>query len=147
MIKRIPQRSKIDCAISTVAMVMGHPYSYERVLKDSDKYAKVSEDGKFLGWWEPYLKDEGFLLCYRPFLDLYELPQFSGRVVGLLGMHIPHINMRHIVAVDELGIIDPADNAPDHIEISEYILSRKKQGVNFDGDFLAIEKRSQELQS
>ena len=122
-------------------MVMGHPYSYERVLRDSDKYAKVSEIGKFFAWWEPYLRDEDFRWCYRPFLDLYTLPRFSGCIVGLLGMDIPLIKMAHIVAVDELGIIDPSDNAPDHIEINEYVMNRKEQGVNFHSEFLAIERR------
>jgi hypothetical protein len=122
-------------------MVMGHPYSYERVLRDSDKYAKNSNDGKFFAWWEPYLLDEGFRICYRPFLDLYALPRFSGLVVGLLGMDIPFIKMGHTIAVDELGIIDPADNAPDHIEINEYVLTRKEQGVKFHSEFLAIERK------
>jgi hypothetical protein len=39
MIRRIPQRTKDDRAICTVAMVMGLPYSYDRVLEDSHKYA------------------------------------------------------------------------------------------------------------
>jgi len=34
MITRIPQRTKNDRALCAVAMVMGHPYSYERVLQD-----------------------------------------------------------------------------------------------------------------
>lgn len=122
-------------------MVMGHPYSYERVLSDSGKYVKVSETGKFFAWWEPYLRDEGFRAVYRPFLDLYALPRFGGRVVGLLGMDLPHMKMGHIVAVDELGVIDPADNAPDHMEIEEYVVSRKAQGVNFHSEFLAVERR------
>jgi hypothetical protein len=126
-------------------MVMGHPYSYERVLNDSDKYAKFSDSGKFFSWWEPYLRDECFQVCYRPFSDLYALPRFGGCVVGLLGMDIPHIKMVHIVAVDELGVIDPADNAPDHIEINEYVISRKAQGVNFHSEFLAIERRKPQL--
>lgn len=29
-------------------MAMGHPYTYERVLRDSDKYPKVLENGKYL---------------------------------------------------------------------------------------------------
>jgi|SRR5580692_5186077 hypothetical protein len=41
-------------------MVMGTPYSYERVLADSSKYPKVSSDGKFSVWWERHLTDEGF---------------------------------------------------------------------------------------
>jgi hypothetical protein len=126
-------------------MVMAGPYTYERVLDDSSKYAKVSEDGKFFAWWEPYLRDEGFRTAYRPFLDLYSLPQFEGCVVGLLGMDLPHLNAGHIVAVDELGIVDPANNAPDHSDIAEYVLSHRSQGANFHSEFLAI-KRPDEAQ-
>jgi hypothetical protein len=44
MIVRIQQRSKDDCAICAVAMVMGSPYSYERVQSDSNKYSKINEN-------------------------------------------------------------------------------------------------------
>lgn len=138
MIERISQRSKTDCAICTVAMVMGHLYSYERVLSDSDKYPKISEEGMFCAWWETYLRDEGFLIAYRPFRDLYSLPKFGGRVVGLLGLDIPHIQYSHIVAVDELGVIDPADDMPPHVDISEYVLGRICQGAVSRREFLAV---------
>jgi hypothetical protein len=138
MIVRIPQRSKTDCTICAVAMVMGHPYSYERVLSDSDKYQKTSKDGKFNAWWELYLRDEGFLAEYRPFMDLYNLPRFGGRVVGLLMFDIHHIKYSHIVAVDELGVIDPADNMSSHTEIAEYVLGRRNQGAVFHREFLAV---------
>jgi hypothetical protein len=141
MIERVPQRTETDCAICAVAMVMGPPYSYERVLRDSGKYPQVLENGKFHAWWEPYFRDERFRAVYRPFLDLYDLPRFRGRVVGLLGMTISHMKMGHIVGVDELGIIDSADNAPDHIEIGEYVLSRKSQGFSFHAEFLAVERK------
>lgn len=141
MIERIPQRENTDCAICVAAMAMGAPYSYERVLQDSQNYDKVSPNGKFYAWWEVYLRDEGFRGCYRPFLDLYQLPRFSGRVVGLLGMDIPHLQAGHIVCVDEIGIIDPANGAPDHIPIAEYVLERRAQGVRFHADFFAVERR------
>jgi hypothetical protein len=66
MITRIPQRTKDDCAICTIAMVMGHPYNYERVLEDSGKYPKIASNGRFPAWWETYLRDEGFDACYLP---------------------------------------------------------------------------------
>ncbi len=138
MIQRIPQRGKTDCTICVIAMVMGHPYSYERVLSDSDKYPKISEEGKFYAWWETYLTDEGFQIAYRPFLELYNLPRFSGRIVGLLGFDMPCIKFSHIVAVDELGIIDPADNMPSHTGIPEYVLGRISQGAVFHKEFLAV---------
>jgi hypothetical protein len=142
VIKRIPQRTKTDCAICVVAMVMAHPYSYERVLNDSDRYTKISADGKFYAWWETYLRDEGFRTIYRSFADLFDLPRFGGRVAGLLQIDFPHLRLGHIVAVDEVGIVDPAENAPDHIEIAEYVLNRNSQGAKFHSEFLAVERWS-----
>jgi hypothetical protein len=100
MIARIPQRNKDDCAICTVAMVMGPPYSYDRVLEDSRKYPKTTPDGKFPAWWETYLRDERFEACYCRFDGLYALPNYGGDVAGMLGMDIPHMKAAHIVAVD-----------------------------------------------
>ena len=61
--------------------------------------------GKFLAWWEIYLDREGFEKAYRLFADLDQLPDFIGNVRGILGMDIPHLERRHVVAVDELGIL------------------------------------------
>jgi hypothetical protein len=140
MIKRIPQRTKTDCAICAVAMVMGHPFSYERVLQDSSKYPKISSDGKFWAWWETYLRDEGFDACYCRFNGLYALPDYGGSAVGLLGMDIPHLSAGHVVTVDEAGVVDPADNAPDHIPLQQYVLSRLGDGVVFHDVWLAVRK-------
>jgi len=41
---------------------------------------------------------------------------------------IPHLQMTHIVAVDELGVIDHADKAPDHVPVAEYLRNRKQDG-------------------
>jgi hypothetical protein len=142
MIQRISQRTKDDCAICTVAMVMGQPYTYERVSKDSANFPTSTVGGKFLAWWETYLVLEGFEKAYRPFNDLYRLPDTSGNVRGILGMDIPHLRWRHVVAVDELGIIDPAAGAPEHISVQEYVFSRSPQGVRFDDEFLAVRKQS-----
>ncbi len=119
---------------------MGDPYTYERVLHDSASFPAVSADGKFPAWWEGYLSNNGFQLTYRRFLDLYDLPRFGGSVVGLLHMTHHRLRKGHIVAVDELGIVDPADGAGDHIEIQDYILSRLEDGFVFDNEFLAIWK-------
>jgi hypothetical protein len=88
MIVHIPQRTQHDCAICAVAMVMGPPYTYERVLEDSHKYPKGSTDGKFPSWWESYLRDEGFEPVYCHFNGLYQLSDYGGSIVGLLGMDI-----------------------------------------------------------
>jgi len=140
MIARIPQRASGDCAICSVAMVMGPPYVYERVLSDSARYPKRTADGKFPAWWETYLRDEGFDHVYCRFDGLRALNQYGGEVVGLLGMDIPHRNGGHIVAVDEFGVIDPADNAPDHVALDEYVWSRLQDGAIFHPEWLAVRK-------
>lgn len=126
-------------------MVMGHLNSYERVLSDSEKYPKITEDGMFCAWWETYLQDEDFLIEYRPFMELYNLPKFGGRTVGLLMFDIPELKYSHIVAVDELGIVDPAANAPPHADIVVYILNRINQKAIFHSEFLAVAAPRTEL--
>ena len=71
-------------------------------------------------------------------MDLYSLPKYGGCVVGLLGFDMPHIKFSHTVVVDELGVIDPADNWPPHIDIAEYVLRRTNQGAVFHSEFLAV---------
>ena len=140
MVKRIPQRTKEDCTICTIAMVMGEPYSYARVLADSGKYPATTKDGKFWDWWRVYLADEGFQTAYRPFLDLYKLPDFGGGVLGILVLMNDRLRKGHVVAVDEIGIIDPADNSPDLVAIVVYIARRLGDGFRFDEVFLAVQK-------
>jgi hypothetical protein len=140
MIMRIPQRAQDDCAICAVAMVMGSPYTYERVLADSSRYSKVSSEGKFSSWWETYLRDQGFEHTYCYFDGLRALGLYYGEVAGLLGMDIPRLNRGHIVAVDEIGVVDPADNAPDHVPLDYYVWNRQQDGVIFHREWLAIRK-------
>lgn len=143
MITRIPQRASNDCAICAVAMVMG--YSYERVQRDSSRYPKIAPDGTFPAWWETYFRDEGFESCYCRFDGLYALPAYGGAILGMLGMDIPRLAAMHIVAVDEIGVVDPADNAPDHVPLREYLLTRLDDGVVFHGEWLAVRRASQKL--
>lgn len=140
MIARIRQRTEDDCAICAVAMVMRPPYSYERVLADSAKYPKISSDGNFSVWWETYLRDEGFECIYCHFDGLHALGQYGGVVAGMLGMDIPHLNRGHIVAVDEVGVVDPADNAPDHVPVGAYVGNRLQDGVVFHTEWLAVRR-------
>ena len=46
----------------------------------------------------------------------------------------------HLVAVDELGVVDPADNAPDHVPLDHYVWNRKQDGVVFHTEWLAVRK-------
>jgi len=87
-----------------------------------------------------YLVDEGFQTVYRPFLDLYKLSDFGGGVLGILVLMNDRLRKGHVVAVDEIGIIDPADNSPDHVAIQDYIVSRLGDGFRFDEVFLAVQK-------
>ena len=87
MIVRIPQRTQDDCAICTVAMVMGFPYSYERVFAYSAKYEKISSEGKFIAWWEPYFHDEGYEGINGPFLLWYLLLAPAGAYYSVWNSH------------------------------------------------------------
>jgi hypothetical protein len=78
------------------------------------------------------------MYCY--FDGLRALPQYGGDVVGMLGMDIPRLNRGHIVAVDELGVVDPADNAPDHVALDAYVRNRLQDGVVFHTEWLAVRK-------
>jgi hypothetical protein len=147
MLIRIPQRTQDDCTICTVAMVMGAPYSYERVLADSAKYPKIASNGKFLSWWENYLSHEGFEGMYCRFEGLHTLGHYGGAIVGMLGMDIPHLRRSHLVAVDEFGVVDPADNAPDHVAFHDYVRSRNPDGVVFHEEWLAVRKSRSQAQS
>jgi len=60
MMEKTPQRTRDDCTICALAMVMGPPYTYERVLDDSRKYTKTDDKGRTLPWWKEYLEDEDF---------------------------------------------------------------------------------------
>ena len=67
MMEKISQRTQDDCAICVIAMVMGPPYTYERVFRDSKKYPRTDNEGHGLAWWKDYLNDEGFRAEHRPF--------------------------------------------------------------------------------
>lgn len=103
-------------------------------------YPKITSDGKFSASWETYFRNEGFDSIYCHFGGLYALEQQDGSVVGMLGMDIPHLNRGHIVGVDELGVVDPADNAPDHVPLDHYVWKRKQDGVVFHTDWMAVRR-------
>lgn len=138
MIRRIPQRTIDDCVICTVAMVMGSPYHYERVLAESTAFPRLNADGKHFEWWRAYLTREGFDTCYRPWSDLYQLYRYGGQVVGIVNLQSHEIRQGHAVAVDELGIVDPCDGSPDHQDIGQYVLDRRAAGFEFISEFMAV---------
>jgi hypothetical protein len=131
---RIPQRETTDCAICTVAMVLG--YSYERVQTERrQRYGHFDDQ---TAWWEHYLEDEGRTWEYRPIVELQTLSGYGGDVVGLLVMGQHQLRASHIVAIDEFGFVDPSDGFPDHVPFDRYPLMKSAQGFVFDQDFLAI---------
>jgi hypothetical protein len=131
---RIPQRETNDCAICSVAMVLGYPY--ERV--QTDRRQRYGNCDNQTAWWEHYLEDEGRIWQYRPTMVLETLPGYGGDVVGLLVMSQHRLRAAHIVAIDELGFVDPSDGFPDHLPFDRYPLIKSAQGFVFDQDFLAI---------
>jgi len=149
MISRIPQRTQDDCTICVVTMViaalLGSAYTYDRVLADSRKYCKTGDSGMFSAWWETYFQDEGLHCCYCRLNGLCSFSRYSGEVVGLLLMEVlnlkPGQRVGHVVAIDEYGVVDPADNAPDHIALDAYIEGRTHHGFAFESEWLAVSRR------
>jgi hypothetical protein len=119
-------------------MVMGYPYDYERVLQDSAKYEKKSEDGRFPAWWEYYLKDEGFKIEYRPLAELRTLPEGTS---GMFVFSKPLDNAGHVVAVDRHGVIDPLGK-PAHCESlqSFWEIFQLEGWQLYHGSFLAVKR-------
>jgi hypothetical protein len=129
-----------DCAICTVATVMGSPYSYERVEADSRKYSRITPHGTYPAWWETYLREEGFHAQYRVG-GLFLLAAFGGEIVGMQSMYIPDLAVGHVVAVDEIGVIDPATGNAEHIPLHQFLHVRSRAGVQFDPFWLGVRKR------
>jgi hypothetical protein len=71
---------------------------------------------------------------------LYRLPDYGGSILGILGMDIPHLKAAHIVAVNEIGVADPANNASNHIPLQQYVLNRLDDVVIFHDIWLAVRK-------
>lgn len=133
-IKRIPQRTQSDCAVCSVAMVLG--YSYERVQGDRDRYSQFTDRE---AWWGPYLADEGRSTKYVSLGAISSLPGAGGAARGLLVLRSPLLRAAHLVAIDELGFVDPADGFPDHVPYDRYFPIKALSGfAPADSNFLAI---------
>jgi hypothetical protein len=50
--EKISQRTEDDCVVCVLAMVMGAPYTYEKVLQDSRKYPTTDNEGHTIAWWK-----------------------------------------------------------------------------------------------
>jgi len=123
LMEKISQRTEADCVVCVLAMVMGQPYTYERVLEDSEKYPKTNAAGQTIAWWKDYLSDEGFEVEMRPlsdpksFSDLACLPEDSQ---AMLVFQIPHMKIGHIVAIDKFGVIDPQDHPAEYRSVDDF---------------------------
>ncbi len=123
MMEKISQRTEDDCVICVLAMVMGPPYNYERVLQDSKKYRRTDDQGRTFAWWKDYLEDEGFEVKHRPlsdlrsFSDLASLPENSR---AMLVFRIPHRKIGHIVAIDRFGVIDPQERPAEYRSVDDF---------------------------
>jgi len=132
ILERIPQRAQEDCSICAVAMVLG--FVYEQVQADRVRFPA---DGR-MAWWEAYLLEQGYPYEYRPLSDIYLVQAAGATVVGLVVLQHDQMRVAHIVAIDEVGVLDPSDGCPDHIMWTRYCNVRKVQGFHLDSEFLAV---------
>ena len=121
--EKISQRAKDDCVICVLTMIMGPPYTYERVLQDSKKYRQMDDRGLYRAWWADYLGDEGFEVEYKPlsdpesFSDLASLPENSR---AMLVFQMPRLEVGHIVAIDQCGVVDPLDHPAEYQSVADF---------------------------
>jgi hypothetical protein len=143
--EKISQRTSEDCLICVLAMVMGPPYTYERVLEDSKKYRRAGDEGLTMARSKDYLNNEGFEVENRPlsdlrtFSDLASLPSNSRAM--LFFRTRPKIG--HVVAIDQDGVIDPEDHPAEYKSIRDF---REIFGIEgwqlYAPRFLLVRKRS-----
>jgi len=134
---RIDQRTMDDCAICTVAMVLGD--TYEQVFADRwGRYAQV--DNK-TSWWELYFDEEGRRVKYLPLAERKVVQVNDSNVLGVLGLSHPTARKGHVVVLDELGVVDPATGLPEHMGFARWRAARMSQGFVLDSDFLAVSER------
>jgi hypothetical protein len=145
MMEKISQRTHDDCTICAVAMVMGPPYTYERVLQDSKRYPMADSEGHGLAWWKDYLHDEGFETEHGSLSDLRTLSDFSSLPKdsrAMLVFEIPHVRTGHIVAIDQFGVIDPQEHPADYRSVTDFCEIFKIEGWRlYSPHFWLIRKR------
>ncbi len=127
-------------------MVMGMPYTYEKVLGDSKKYAWTDGESRSLPWWREYLLDEGFEVTYPPLTDLRSFSDFASlaeNTCALLVFQIPREQRGHIVAIDRHGIIDPMNNPAFYQSVQDFSAIFRIEGWRFyHANYWAIRRRA-----
>jgi len=151
MMAPLSQRTPDDCAVCSVAMVMGTPYSYERVSLDATRFPKADERGYALAWWKDYLEQEGFEVVHQQFEDARRFSDLAALPEGcraLLVYQIPHLRIGHIVAIDEIGLIDPMDRPARYVSVAEFSETFRIEGWRlFSPHYWLICKRNSRGQS
>jgi hypothetical protein len=121
-------------------MVMGPPFNYERVERETRVRPKLNDSGKPFAWWSSYLQLNGFQIGYKPLSIIPRLAELDGRARGMLVLQSKAIGIGHVVAIDELGIVDPGGESPDHMTLEELEEKYAPHGFVTDSEFLAVVK-------
>jgi hypothetical protein len=118
----INQRTDDDCSICAVAMVMGPPYTYERVAKDSRKYPMTDAEGRGLPWWKDYMTEEGFEIKHVELKDSKRFSDFQSLPAGSRALLVfqVHMKMGHVVAIDKDGVIDPEERPATYRSVDDF---------------------------
>jgi hypothetical protein len=121
--EKISQRAGNDCVICVLTMVMGRPYTYEKVLQGSEKYVRTNAAGHTVTWCKDYLNDEGFEIEIRPLLDpelFSDLASLLKDSRAMLVFEIPHMKIGHTVAIDRFGVIDPQNHPAEYKSVDDF---------------------------
>jgi hypothetical protein len=146
MMEKISQRTEDDCVICVLAMVMGPPYNYERVLQDSKKYRRTDDKGRTVAWWKDFLEDEGFEIEQRPLSDsrsFSDLASLQENSRAMLVFRMPHLKIGHVVAIDRCGVIDPQDDPAEYKDVDDFCEIFKIEGWQlYSAHFWLVQKRN-----
>jgi hypothetical protein len=102
------QRIELTNRAPIIALKASIALLSQRELALQDKLRKAPPSGdlrarqrKAIYYWA---------VTYCHFDGLHALGLYDGSLFGMLGMDISHVNSAHIVAVDELGTVEPSDD-------------------------------------
>ena len=85
-----------------------------------------------------HLRDEGFLISYRPLGDLVVAGTFDEGATGVIHLDVPRLQWGHVVAVDAYGVANPSDGWPERVSLVEFFAWCRGQGAQIDRDFLWV---------
>lgn len=111
-------------------------YRYERVLEDRQQ--RFPQFDNKTSWWEWYFLDEGRQIEYLPLQARDLIQDHDSNVLGVIGLKHHGHAMGHIVVLDELGVVDPAEGFPDHMSFADWRVAKLSQGFVLEPEFLAV---------